>query len=90
MTAKDNNEVSEGFIKLNILKNDKINNYINCVFLNAPGAPSDIFGIINALNHEINESEIVFIHQQVKKTDPESLNPMKITQKKFNDEYEKV
>lgn len=63
------NETTEGFVKLNILKDEDIDNYTGCIFLNASGAPSDAFGILNIKNHEYepNESEIVFIHQQTKK-----------------------
>ncbi|GBC08532.1 hypothetical protein RclHR1_08190008 [Rhizophagus clarus] len=69
-------ETFEGFYKLNVLKKENIENYKNCVFLNASGSALDAFGILNIKNHETNVSEIVFINLQTKITDPKAINPM--------------
>ncbi|GES81538.1 hypothetical protein GLOIN_2v583658 [Rhizophagus clarus] len=83
-------ETFEGFYKLNVLKKENIENYKNCVFLNASGSALDAFGILNIKNHETNVSEIVFINLQTKITDPKAINPMVINEIKFDDEYKKV
>ncbi|GBC02382.1 hypothetical protein RclHR1_00460020 [Rhizophagus clarus] len=44
-TSNKLGENFEGFYKINILKKNNIENYKNCILLNAPGSTLDAFGI---------------------------------------------
>ncbi|GBC07212.1 hypothetical protein RclHR1_07310004 [Rhizophagus clarus] len=59
---------------------------MNFVFLNAPGAPWDVFSFHN---YESSETGIFCVAQQIKYTNVETLETMIIDQDSFNDEYEK-
>ncbi|GBB92697.1 hypothetical protein RclHR1_20430004 [Rhizophagus clarus] len=88
---KNMNEMEESFrcyTKLDCLKNEDIKNekYMNFVFLNAPGAPWDVFSF---LNYESSETGIFCVAQQIKYTNVETLETRTIDQDSFNDEYEK-
>ncbi|CAG8716047.1 14804_t:CDS:2, partial [Funneliformis caledonium] len=54
-------EVRNGYIDLDLLKNDNIKEYIGCVFLNAPGPPWDVSWF---LNDESSKSEICVVQQE--------------------------
>ncbi|GBC01453.1 hypothetical protein RclHR1_00420015 [Rhizophagus clarus] len=86
---KNMNGMEESFrcyTKLDCLKNEDIKNekYMDFVFLNAPGAPWDVF---NFLNYESSETGIFCVARQIKYTNIET---MIIDQDSFNDEYERV
>ncbi|CAG8513707.1 14506_t:CDS:2 [Funneliformis mosseae] len=53
--------VRNGYIDLDLLKNDNIKEYIGCVFLNAPGPPWDVSWF---LNDESSKSEICVVQQE--------------------------
>ena len=74
------------YTKLEYLKNEDIEKYTHCVFLNATGAPWDVFGFLNT-NDEHGISCVV---QQVKLTNIEALKQMTIDQELFNKEHTKV
>lgn len=46
-------EIRNGYLDLDLLKNDNIKKYIGCVFLNAAGTPWDVFGFLNDESLEI-------------------------------------
>lgn len=92
---KNMNEMEESprcYTKLDCLKNEDIKNekYMNFVFLNASGAPFDVFGFLKYIKVESSETGIFLIAQQIKYAEIESLEPMIIDQCSFNDEYKKV
>ncbi|GES78968.1 hypothetical protein GLOIN_2v583658 [Rhizophagus clarus] len=89
---KNMNKMEESFCcytKLDCLKNEDIKNekYMNFVFLNALGAPWDVFSF---LNYESSETGIFCVTQQIKYTNVGTLETRTIDQDSFNDEYEKV
>ncbi|GBB85978.1 hypothetical protein RclHR1_12400006 [Rhizophagus clarus] len=88
---KNMNKMEESFCcytKLDCLKNEDIKNekYMNFVFLNALGAPWDVFSF---LNYESSETGIFCVTQQIKYTNVGTLETRTIDQDSFNDEYEK-
>ncbi|CAG8574422.1 7739_t:CDS:2 [Funneliformis caledonium] len=92
---KNMNEMEESsrcYTKLDFLRNEDVKNekYMDFVFLNAPGAPWDVFGFHRYVNYESSENGIFCIAQQIKYTNIEALEAMIIDQNSFNDEYEKV
>ena len=92
---KNVNEMEEsprGYIKLNVLRHEDVENekYMNFVFLNASGAPWDVFGFLKYVNYKSSENGIFCVAQQVKYTDIEVDKPMIINQDLFNKEYNKV
>ena len=77
-------EIRNGYIDLNLLKNENIKNYIGCVFLNASGAPFDAFGYLNKSSEPAGE---ICVAQQSKST---ITSKVIINQKLFDDEHKKV
>ena len=91
MKYDGNVEVRHDYITLDYLKNDCINEYMGHVFLNAPGAPFDVFGFFD-INIEKHEHKTLFLGEQVKLSDTEAVTPitMIIDQKLFDEEHRKV
>lgn len=87
MKYDGNVEVRHGYITLDYLKNESINEYMGHVFLNAPGAPFDVFGFFDIEKHE---HKTLFLCEQVKLSDTEAVTPMVIDQKLFDEEHRKV
>ncbi|CAH1768544.1 6465_t:CDS:2, partial [Entrophospora sp. SA101] len=77
-------EVRNGYINLDLFKNDNIRSYIGCVFLNVSGAPFDAFGFLNKSSEPAGE---ICIAQQSKST---TTSNVVINQGLFNNVYEKV
>ena len=77
-------EVRNGYIDLDLLKNDNIKSYIGCVFLNASGAPLDAFGFLNKSPESVGR---ICVGQQSKST---KTSKVVINQDLFNKEHEKV
>jgi len=84
-----NVEVRHDYITLDYLKNDCINEYMGHVFLNAPGAPFDVFEFFDIEKHK---HKTLFLGEQVKLSDTEAVMPMIIVidQKLFDEEHCKV
>src|SRR5947209_20622586 len=62
---KNMNEMEESlrcYTKLDCLRNEDVKNekYMDCVFLNAPGAPWDVFGFLKCNNYKSFETNRVF------------------------------
>ncbi|CAB4430422.1 unnamed protein product [Rhizophagus irregularis] len=90
-TNKDKkvNEMRESFrcyTVLDLLNNQDIEKYMDCVFLNAKGAPWDVFSLLRYHN----DSKVLWVTEQVKISETEALEPMIITQKIFDEEHTKV
>ena len=90
-TNKDKkvNEMRESFrcyAILDLLNNQDIEKYMDCVFLNAKGAPWDVFSFLRYHN----DSKVLWVTEQVKISETEALEPMIITQKIFDEEHTKV
>lgn len=75
-------EVRNGYIDLDLLKNENIKSYIGCVFLNASGAPFDAFGFLNKSSESAGE---ICVAQQSKST-----SKVVINQDLFDNEHKKV
>jgi len=77
-------EIRNGYIDLDLLKNENIKSYIGCVFLNASGAPFDAFGYLNKSSVSAGE---LCIAQQSKST---ITSRVVINQNLFDNEHKKV
>src|SRR4051812_27502054 len=82
----DNVEVRHGYITLDYLMNNYIKKYIGHIFLNAPGAPFDVFEFLNTSIEE-HKVEILFLAKQMKLTDIGAVTPMIINQELFDKEH---
>ncbi|CAG8815472.1 37851_t:CDS:2, partial [Gigaspora margarita] len=89
----DHTEVRHGYIFIDYLMNDDIEKYIGYVFLNAVGAPWDVFGFLNMTYHTNDgrsESGILCVVQQEKLTNIEAIKSIIIDQDLFDEEHKKV
>lgn len=77
-------ETRNGYIDLDLLKNENIKSYIGCVFLNASGAPFDAFGYLNRSSKSASE---ICVAQQSKST---ITSKVIINQDLFDKEHKKV
>ena len=76
-------EIRNGYIDLDLLKNENIKNYIGCVFLNASGAPF-AFGYLNKSSESVGE---ICVAQQSKST---ITSKVVINQNLFDNEHKRV
>jgi len=77
-------EIRNGYIDLDLLKNENIKSYIGCVFLNASGAPFDASGYLNKSSESAGE---ICVAQQSKST---ITSKVIINQNLFDKEHKKV
>jgi hypothetical protein len=77
-------EIRNGYIDLDLLKNENIKSYIGCVFLNASGAPFDTFGYLNKNSEPAGK---ICVAQQSKST---TTSKVAINQNLFDKEHKKV
>ncbi|CAB4430039.1 unnamed protein product [Rhizophagus irregularis] len=80
-------EKRNGYFDLDLLQNDDIEKYTGCVFLNAAGAPWDVFGLLKCIRSIRSEFEIFCLAQQLKLT---TTSNVVVDQKLFNNEHKKV
>ena len=84
------NEMEESlrvYTSLDCLRDEDVEKCMDYVFLNAPGAPWDVFGFLKYINNE--SSGILCVAQQIKYTNIGVLEPMIIDQDSFDDEYKR-
>jgi hypothetical protein len=88
----DDEEGMNDYPYLQYLRHADIHKYKNAIFLNAAGAPWDVFAFheIEPVGFSPSRKKILIVCMQTKKTDGAVGSPMTITDEIFQKEYEKV